>query len=179
MQEVLALPLRNFEVTSLVLSLVAAVVSYARAPAANRNIREEVLAYFLFFGVGFAFLYSGVMHIVFGPMVAAYIGWSDSPFQAELGFASLGFAAVGFLSFRGSFGLRLAAVVGPSVFALGAAGVHIVQMITAGNFAPGNAGVAFAADLIGPGIGCVLLWLRYRPVHHKPDLGHYGTTAHS
>jgi hypothetical protein len=35
-------------------------------------------------------------------------------------------------------------------------------MITAGNFAPGNAGVIFYADIIVPVIGALLLWLQCR-----------------
>jgi uncharacterized protein DUF6790 len=62
------------------------------------------------------------MHTAFGEASARFIGWEDSPFQAEVGFASLGFAAVGFLAFRRGFDLRLAAVVGPAIFLLGAAG---------------------------------------------------------
>ena len=42
-----------------------------------------------------------------------------------MGFASLGFSVVGFLAFRGSFGLRVAAVVGPAMFLWGAAGGHV------------------------------------------------------
>jgi hypothetical protein len=175
MQEIIALPLRNFELTSLVLSFIAAAVSLACTPAAKRDFREELLAYFLLFGTGLGFFYSGIMHIFFGSMVAQFIGWPDSPFQTEVGFASFGFAVVAFLSFRGSFGLRLAAVVGPSVFLLGAAVVHIMQMVTAGNFTAGNAGIAFLADLIGPGLGYVLLWLRYRAVRPAAGSRHYGT----
>jgi hypothetical protein len=85
------------------------------------------------------------MHVFFGAMAARFIGWADSPFQAEVGFASLGFAAVGFLAFRGDRGTRTAAVVGPSLFLLGAAGGHIYQMITAHNFAP-----AMPASSSGP-----------------------------
>lgn len=155
------------------MGLLAAIISIAQQPAAERDPREEILAFFLLFGVGFGFLYSGAMHIFFGPMVARFIGWADSPFQAEVGFASLGFGIVGILSFRGSFGLRLAAVVGPAVFALGAGGVHIKQMITAGNFAPGNVGLAFFADLFGPALGFVLLWLRYR--RSRGRIGRLGT----
>jgi len=44
-------------------------------------------------------------------MTARFIGWEDSPFQWEVGFANLGFAVVGFLPFRGSFDMRVAAVV--------------------------------------------------------------------
>jgi hypothetical protein len=35
-------------------------------------------------------------------------------------------------------------------------------MITAGNFAPGNAGVIFYTDIVIPIIGFVLLWLQHR-----------------
>jgi hypothetical protein len=35
-------------------------------------------------------------------------------------------------------------------------------MITAGNFAPGNAGVVFYTDILIPIIGCALLWLQRR-----------------
>ena len=79
-----------------------------------------------------------------------------------MGFASLGFAVVGLLAFRGSFDLRLAAVVGPALFLLGAAGGHLYQMIKAGNFAPGNAGVIFYTDILIPLIGFALLWLQHR-----------------
>ena len=102
------------------------------------------------------------MHTFFGEMAARFIGWADSPFQAEVGFASLGFAVIGFLAFRGSFDLRLAAVVGPALFLLGAEGGHLYQMIAAGNFAPGNAGVIFYTDILIPIIGFVLLWLQHR-----------------
>ncbi len=53
-------------------------------------------------------------------------------------------------------------MIGPSIFLLGAAGGHIYQMITAHNFAPGNAGVIFWTDILLPVIGFVLLWLSAR-----------------
>jgi hypothetical protein len=53
-------------------------------------------------------------------------------------------------------------VVGPSLFLLGAAGGHIHQMITARNFAPGNAGIIFWTDILIPAIGLTLLYLQSR-----------------
>jgi len=105
------------------------------------------------------------MHVFFGEMVARFIGWEDSPFQREVGFASLGFAVVGFLAFRGSFDTRMAAVIGITCFLLGAAGGHIVEMIRLHNFAPGNAGIIFYTDILLPVIGWVLLWLCRRYSH--------------
>jgi hypothetical protein len=108
------------------------------------------------------YLYNFVMHVFFGEISARFIGWADSPFQAEVGFASLGFAAVGLLAFRGGREMRLAAVLGPGFFLWGAAAGHLYQMITAHNFAPGNAGVVFCTDIGLPFAGFLLVWLRYR-----------------
>jgi hypothetical protein len=101
-------------------------------------------------------------HVFFGRETAAFIGWADSPFQFEVGTASLGFAVVGFLAAWRSFDLRLAAVIGPSIFSLGAAVGHVQQMIASHNFAPGNAGVIFYTDIAIPLVGFVLLWLQWR-----------------
>ena len=102
------------------------------------------------------------MHVFFADMAAAFIGWKNSPFQYEVGFASLGFSIVGILAFRASLPFRAAAVIGPSFFLLGAAGGHIYQMIAAHNFAPGNAGIIFWTDIILPLIGFTLLYFQYR-----------------
>jgi hypothetical protein len=63
---------------------------------------------------------------------------------------------------RGSFDLRLAAIVGPAGFLWGAAGGHVYQMIAAHNFAPGNAGIIFYSDLLVPIVGFIFLWLQQR-----------------
>jgi hypothetical protein len=154
--------LSNFTLTFLVLGLIAAAIAYAAKPQprSGAQLIEALFSYFLLFSVGISFLYNFVMHVFFGAMAARFIGWADSPFQAEVGFASLGFAAVGFLAFRGDRGTRTAAVVGPSLFLLGAAGGHIYQMITAHNFAPGNAGIIFWTDILVPAIGFGLLYLQ-------------------
>lgn len=158
--------LSNFPLTFLIIGLIAAFLSLALnyAPLSSDRIQEKVFAFFLLFPIGFSFFYNFVMHVFFGTMSAQFIGWQNSPFQAEVGFASLGFAVVGFLAFRGSHGLRTAAVIGPAFFLLGAAGGHIRQMIIARNFAPGNAGVIFYMDIIIPVIGFVLLWLEHRRI---------------
>jgi hypothetical protein len=154
--------LSNFTLTFLVAGLIASVIAYSTTPAPRTGAQlvEALFSYFLLFSIGVGFFYNFVMHVFFGEMAARFIGWADSPFQTEVGFASLGFAAVGFLAFRGDRGLRMAAVVGPSLFLLGAAGGHIYQMITAHNFAPGNAGIIFWTDILVPAIGFGLLQLQ-------------------
>jgi hypothetical protein len=173
METLIRFVLSNFTLTFLILGLIASAIALLRAPKplTTAVVVEALLAYFLLFSVGFGFLYNFVMHTFFGEMAARFIGWDDSPFQLEVGFASLGFAVVGLLAFRRSFDLRLAAVVGPALFLLGAAGGHLYQMITAGNFAPGNAGVIFWTDVLIPLIGFVLLWLQHRYERQRADPG--------
>lgn len=154
--------LSNFTLNFLAIGLIASALAYLSKPRprSRAQLVEALFSYFLLFSIGFSFLYNFVIHVFFGEMAARFIGWADSPFQTEVGFASLGFAAVGFLAFRGDRGLRTAAVIGPALFLLGAAGGHIYQMITTHNFAPGNAGVIFWTDILVPAIGFVLLYLQ-------------------
>lgn len=163
METAIRLVLSNFTLTFLALGFVAAFVSLARSGGFGRReaVAEALLAYFLLFSIGISFFYNFVMHVFFGEMSARFIGWEDSPFQAEVGFASLGFAAIGFLAFRGGPEMRLAAVLGPAFFLWGAAGGHVVEMVSAHNFAPGNAGAIFYTDVFLPILGLVLIRLRH------------------
>jgi len=150
----------NFTITVLAIAAIAVAISVVRR--GQGHFPEAAIAYYCLIAVGLGFFYNFVMHVFFGEMTAAFIGWADSPFQAEVGWASLGFALVGLLAFRGGFEMRLAAVIGPAAFLLGAATGHASQMISAGNFAPGNAGTVFYTDILTPLLGFLLLWLRYR-----------------
>jgi hypothetical protein len=166
-KEVITFALSNFTLTFLVIGLIFSIVAIVRAERPQAAlVVEKLLSWHVLWVVGIANFYNFVMHTFFGKMSAAFIGWADSPFQLEVGMASLGFAVVGFLAAFRSFDLRLAAIIGPSCFLLGAAGGHIYQMITAHNFAPGNAGVIFYTDILIPLIGFALLWLAHR--HRSP-----------
>jgi hypothetical protein len=156
--------LGNFTLTCLVIGLIASGVALLRKPKPLTTpvVVEALFSYFLLFSIGFSLLYNFVIHSFFGEMAAAFIGFPNSPFQAEVGFASLGFAVVGFLAFRRSFDLRLAAVTGPSLFLLCAGFGHVYQIITTHNFAPGNSGIILYMDFLVPVIGFVLLWFQYR-----------------
>jgi len=161
MQTFIRFALTNFTLTLLLTGLAVSAIALwcHREPPTREVVIETVLSYFVLFTIGVSYLYNFVMHTVFGEMTARIIGWADSPFQTEVGFASLGFAAIGFLAWRGSYDLRLAAILGTAFFSLGAAGVHIYEMVTAHNFATGNAGVVFYTDILLPLIGFALLYL--------------------
>lgn len=161
---IVAFLVANFPLTLAVTGLVASLIAIARAPAPRGTalVVDRLLAWHIFFGLGVVHLVNFIFHVFFGRMAASFIGWADSPFQLEVGMASLGFSAVAFLAAFGSFDLRLAAVLGPALFSLGAAGGHVYQMVTAHNFAPGNAGIIFYLDILIPVFGFVLLWLQRR-----------------
>lgn len=164
MADLIRFALENFTLTLLVLGFVASAVSLLQVsrPWRTHMVIEAILSCFILFSIAFSYLYNFVMHVFFGDMAAQFIGWADSPFQREVGFASLGFAAVGFLAFRGSFDMRVAAITGPACFLLGAAGGHIIEIVRTGDFAPGNAGVILYTGLFLPFIGFALLWLKHR-----------------
>jgi hypothetical protein len=146
--------LGEFEFEFFVLGLLCAIVSILRIKG---RAGDRLLAYYVLFSVGGLHLVNFVYHVFFGAMSARFIGWADSPFQTELGFASLGFALVGFIAWRGSYGMRVAAVLGPTPFLLGAAGGHIYQIMTTGNHAAGNSGLLLWMDFIIPLTGLLFL----------------------
>lgn len=156
--------LQNFTLVLLVLGIVAAWIALARLPRPwpRRAIVDALLSYFLLCSIAIGYFYNFVIHVFFGEMAARFIGWADSPFQREVGFASLGFALVGLLAFRGDYSQRVAAVVGPACFMLGAAGGHLLELARAGDLAPGNAGLTLYMDILLPLIGLILLWLQHR-----------------
>jgi hypothetical protein len=160
MEQFIRFVLSNFTLSFLILGLLAGLIAAARRADGwtRANLAEELLAYFILFTVGFAYLYNFVMHVFFGEMAARFIGWADSPFQAEVGYASLGFAAIGFLAFKSNCMTRLAAILGPAMFQWGAAIGHIRDILDTGNMAPGNAGIMLYSDILLPVIGFALLW---------------------
>jgi hypothetical protein len=156
--------LANFTLTFLVLGFLAAGIAVALKPGGFTfaNVAEELLAYFILFSITISFFYNFVFHVFFGELAAGYIGWADSPFQAEVGYASLGYGAIGLLASKGNCCVRFAAILGPALFLWGAAVGHIHQIVAAGNYAPGNAGVMLYTDIFLPVIGFGLLWLKRR-----------------
>jgi hypothetical protein len=139
-----------------------AAIVRSQAPLTWSDVVEKLISWHVFWAIGIGYFYNFVMHAFFGRMSAAFIGWADSPFQFEVATASLGFSVVGFLAAFRSYDRRLAAIVGPAMFTLGAAAGHIYQMVTEHNFAPGNAGIIFYMDILIPLFGLLLLSFQHR-----------------
>jgi hypothetical protein len=148
-----------------VLSWVAALAGAAIAiasgprPVSRAFVLERLLRYAFIFPVGLMGLWAGLGHIVFPVRVAQAIGWQTSPFQFEVGVANLGIGLAGLYAAFRSFEARLATNLVLACFLIGAGVGHIKDIITAGNFAPGNAGPILFTDLLTPTAIFLLLCL--------------------
>ena len=165
---ILFLLVANYFVTFFIIGLLAAGISLINKPMPLRikTVAEAFFSYYLLFTIGLNNLLNFVFHVFFGDMSAKFIGWDNSPFQAEVGFASFGVGIAGVIAFRASLPFRFATLIPPLCFSLGAAGGHIYQIIVAHNFSPGNVGLVLPIDIIIPIVGLVFLWLSYK--HPEP-----------
>ncbi len=155
--------LSNFPILCCLLWLLSACIAVGRMskPRDPQVVSDRFMAWYCFFVIGVYLFYNFIGHVFYGEMLARFIGWPNSPFQAEVGYASLGFSVAGLFACRGGHGMRFAAIAAPAMFLWGAACGHAYQMVTAGNFAPGNAGAVFWTDIAVPLIGFAVLKWRY------------------
>ena len=156
--ETIAFLIRNLPVVLFVLALILGATGRPRGGAASRY-----LAWVLLLPIGVTGLWAGVAHVTFPHVAAAHIGWEVSPFQFEVGVADLAIGLTACLAFWRSWEFRAAGVCCAAVFLLGDAIGHVRQMLDAGNFAPGNAGVPFYMDIIAPLLAIALLILSRQP----------------
>ncbi|BAF86446.1 hypothetical protein AZC_0448 [Azorhizobium caulinodans ORS 571] len=126
-------------------------------------VLERLIAYILLFPVGLVGLWAALGHIVFAAQAAASIGWAPSPFQFEVGVANLGIGVAGLIGvWYRNWGYRLAVAVMTGGFLGGAAVGHVVQIVSTGNLAAGNAGPILYTDVLTPLSLLVLLALTVR-----------------
>jgi hypothetical protein len=148
-------------VLSWLAAFAGAVIALARGPRplARAFVLDRLLRYVFIFLVGLMGLWAALGHIVFPARVAQAIGWPTSPFQFEVGVAKSG-DRLGWV-IRGVPLVRSAArdQFGAGVFLIGAGVGHLRDIVTAGNFAPGNAGPILFTDLLTPTAVFLLLWL--------------------
>lgn len=149
--------LRDFPAVMLVLALLIAAVN-----PKHQSVPGRFLAWILLLPIGVTGLWSGAFHIFFPGMASADIGWQASPFEFEVGMADVAIGVTACAAFWQALSFKAAAVLVASVFLLGDAIGHIHQMLGAGNFSPGNAGVPFYTDIICPVVAIVLLIVESR-----------------
>lgn len=139
---------QNFPIMMTLLAMVLGLVRAAMKT--DRTAPDIFLGYLFFFAIGLSGLWGFIFHAFFPNLAAGFIGWKNNPFQFEVAMANLGMGVVGIFGLCASKSYRIAGMLFTTCFLWGAAYGHIVQMITAHNFAPGNAGLIFYNDLILP-----------------------------
>jgi len=134
-----------------------------RALAPGRTV-EIALLWLLPCQAGLGGLWAFLGHAFRADQVAAGIGWAPgSPFQSEVAAANLAFGVLGLLCLRRRGGFWLATGLGYSVFLLGAAFVHIQDIVHSGNTAVYNAGpILYLGDIAVPLLLLALLALYRR-----------------
>jgi hypothetical protein len=140
------------------------VVAVVIAAATRRGglAAERFLSWILLLPIGVTGLWAGAFHIFLPQTAASLIGWQVSPFQFEVGMADLAIGITAFIAFWRDLSFKAAAVCAASIFLLGDAIGHVREMVMAGNFAPGNAGVPFYMDIIAPLLSITLLLVASR-----------------
>ena len=126
------------------------------------SVPERLLSWILLLPIGVTGLWAGVFHVFLAKTAASLIGWQVSPFQFEVGMADLAIGATACVAFWRDMSFKAAAVCAASIFLLGDAIGHVREMVMIGNFAPGNAGVPFYMDIIGPLSAIALLFVASR-----------------
>ncbi|MHA1746780.1 MAG: DUF6790 family protein [Promethearchaeota archaeon] len=125
----------------------------------RRRVIEIFLLQIIYIGFAFFSLRGFIGHTILADTVALDIGWATgSPFQFELAFSQLGFGIVAIISLWKRDSLWIGVVYSKSIFLLGAAGVHIWDIIVTQNYSHGNTGtILFLNDLALPIISITLL----------------------
>lgn len=161
--EAIAFVLRNLPALLLVLAFIG-------AAATRRGSAEAYLAWIRLLPIGASGLWSGFFHVFLPQIAAGLIGWETSPFQFEVGMADLAIGVAGVAAFWRPLDFKAAVVVIATVFLVGDAVGHVRQMLVEGNFAPGNAGVPFYADIIVPIVATALLLMAFWGRGRRTDM---------
>ena len=115
-----------------------------------------MLLWFLGFGIGVGSIFSGLAQILSPEMVAQSVGWPNTPFLREVGFANISYGILGILSIKyRSFWVPT--IIAYAVFMWGAAIGHLYCIKQTGNLAAGNAGTVLYLDILMPILFILLL----------------------
>jgi len=139
--------------------LVAALHIYRdRQALTTERIAKILLLWLLVIGVGLGGIMAFIGHTLFASSTAASIGWpAGNPFQTEVAVANLAIGVLGVLCYWLRDNFWVATVIANSVFQLGAAVVHVNQIVVAHNYQPNNAGIVLYTDILVPLILIALL----------------------
>jgi hypothetical protein len=150
----------------LVLIAAALEIRLRHVPFTRPAVSEVFLRWSLAINGGLAGIMGFLGHTLQADEIAQSIGWpTGNPFQFEVAVTSLAIGVLGCLCLRLRGDFWLATIIVMAVFLWGAAAGHIYQIVTAQNYAPGNAGAVLYWDILVPlaQIGLLLLSREGKP----------------
>jgi hypothetical protein len=159
-----------FFVVCYALLVVGALVHVLADRSPSRRTRPRVVELSLLWcvaGGGVLGIVGGLGHIgPYAPQIADSIGFAQSPFQWEVGWADMAVGLIGVLSIcnRGSF--LTAAVIAMAVLYWGDAVGHVMQLVAHGNTAPNNVWT-IPTDILLP-LAAVALLIAHRRLGREP-----------
>jgi Family of unknown function (DUF6790) len=171
---------KGFKLLSLVflvlgLAVGAVHVYLYNQPRTRGRVAEIFLLWFLVVSVGILSVFFFIGHTVSADTAAAAIGWpAGNPFQSEVAVANLTIGTLGILCYRIRGNFWVATVIAFSVQWLGAAVVHIRDIVVAANYAPNNAGMTLYLDILMPVILIALLVYYRHASRHEHERIHSG-----
>ena len=152
----------DFVYVFLFLTILVAILILLYSKMTNKDLNkirivEIFLLSFLVISVGIGSIWAFIGHAFLPAQVAANIGWPVSPFQLEVAFANLAVGVLGILCYWIRDNFWTATVISSSIFLLGDAYGHIVNIVLFANNASGNSGSVLYMDIFGPIILIALL----------------------
>jgi phosphate/sulfate permease len=91
--------------------------------------------------IGSGMLGAGIAHVFFGRRISKTIGFANSPYELEVGFADIAFGVVALLASHFSMEFSLSIILASSIYRVGCGIGHIRSMIQDRNFAPNNTAI--------------------------------------
>ena len=129
-----------------------------KQPRTKGRVAEIFLLWMLVITVGVLGVLFFISHTLLAKTTAQSIGWpAGNPFQSEVAVANLTIATLGILCYWMRENFWVATVIAFSVQWLGAAVVHIREILVAADYAPNNAGMTLYMDVLIPVILIALL----------------------
>jgi len=144
-----------------------------KQPRTKERVVQTFLLWLLVVCVGIASVLTFIADAFFADRMAASLGWpAGNPFQSLVAVANLSIGVLGILCYWKRENFWVATVIAFAVWWLGAAAVHIRDMVVSGNYAPNNAGVTVYMDILVPVILVALLTYFERVRGHEGDGTH-------
>lgn len=115
--------------------------------------------------IGFSGMSNFVLHAFFGETIAQSIGWpAGNLFQLEVAGGNLAIGLIGFLGFwRRDFWLPF--LLAKAAFSWTAGAAHVIDLVSRGNAAVGNAGPILYLDFLVPAVLLVIYAVYARALH--------------